>query len=156
MRVSGSPFVGLDFFVEDDTAFFFGRDAERQRIAGNLRTARLTLLYAESGVGKSSLLRAGVAARLREAEHGYAPGRVQPVGREAVERLIAEIASAAGGNGDRPAIRDDSLEHALEDVAEHDARHPSRDPRSVRGALSVQRRGRRALRRGARAVCQPA
>ena len=32
-------------------------------IIGNLRAARLTLLYAESGVGKSSLLRAGVAAQ---------------------------------------------------------------------------------------------
>ena len=45
---------------------FFGRDAERKRIIGNLRASRLTLLYAESGVGKSSLLRAGVSARLRQ------------------------------------------------------------------------------------------
>ena len=50
MRATG-PYVGLDYFVEDDAAFFFGRDAERKRIIGNLRASRLTLLYAESGVG---------------------------------------------------------------------------------------------------------
>jgi WD40 repeat protein len=61
-----SPFQGLGFYTEDDARWFFGRTTERKIILAHLRTARLTLLYAESGVGKSSLLRAGVAARLRE------------------------------------------------------------------------------------------
>ena len=60
------PYVGLREFTEESADFFFGRDAERKRIIGNLRAARLTLLYAESGVGKSSLLRAGVVPRIRE------------------------------------------------------------------------------------------
>ena len=45
---------------------FFGRDAEQTALIGNLRASRLTLLYAQSGTGKSSLLRAGVASTLRE------------------------------------------------------------------------------------------
>src|SRR5881275_1027487 len=61
-----SPFQGLSFYTEADARWFFGRSTERKIILAHLRTARLTLLYAESGVGKSSLLRAGVAARLRE------------------------------------------------------------------------------------------
>src|SRR5437763_7372988 len=61
-----SPFQGLGFYTEADAKWFFGRTAERKMILAHLRTAPLTLLYAESGVGKSSLLRAGVAARLRE------------------------------------------------------------------------------------------
>ena len=60
MSPPDGPYVGLDCFREKDAALFFGRDAERTRIIGNLRASRLTLLYAESGVGKSSLLRAGV------------------------------------------------------------------------------------------------
>jgi WD40 repeat protein len=60
-----SPYVGLTFFTEEYSDVFFGRDAERSVIIGNLCAARLTLLYAESGVGKSSLLRAGVASALR-------------------------------------------------------------------------------------------
>src|SRR5436305_3034376 len=61
-----SPFQGLGFYTEADAKWFFGRTPERKVILSHVRTARLTLLYAESGVGKSSLLRAGVAARLRE------------------------------------------------------------------------------------------
>ncbi len=63
---SDAPYVGLSYYTEADAWLFFGRDPERQVIMGNLRASRLTLLYAQSGVGKSSLLRAGVAARLRE------------------------------------------------------------------------------------------
>jgi CHASE2 domain-containing sensor protein len=66
VTTTNGPYVGLDYFREQDAELFFGRDAERKRIVGNLRASRLTLLHAESGVGKSSLLRAGVAARLRE------------------------------------------------------------------------------------------
>ncbi len=59
-----SPYVGLDYYQEDLGAWFFGREAEGSKIITNLQAARLTLLHAESGVGKSSLLRAGVAWRL--------------------------------------------------------------------------------------------
>ncbi len=60
-----SPYQGPYPFGVEDAKWFFGRDAERRMIISHLRTSRLTLLYAESGVGKTSLLSAGVAARLR-------------------------------------------------------------------------------------------
>ena len=60
-----SPYFGLDYYDERFGAWFFGREAEGSKIITNLRAARLTLLHAESGVGKTSLLRAGVAWRLR-------------------------------------------------------------------------------------------
>jgi WD40 repeat protein len=68
-RVAGeraNPFLGLESYKEADAEWFFGRTNERRIVIGQLRTSRLTVLYAESGVGKSSLLRAGVSARLRE------------------------------------------------------------------------------------------
>src|SRR4051794_19587337 len=58
------PYKGLANYTEEDAAFFFGRDREREVIVANLKARRLTLLYGESGVGKSSLLRAGVMADL--------------------------------------------------------------------------------------------
>lgn len=59
-----SPYVGLVPFSEADSEFFYGRGEESKIIAANLRGARLTLLYGPSGVGKSSILRAGVVAPL--------------------------------------------------------------------------------------------
>ena len=49
-----------------DALLFFGREREIEVIAANLQAARLTVLYGPSGVGKSSVLRAGVARRLRQ------------------------------------------------------------------------------------------
>jgi WD40 repeat protein len=61
-----TPYVGLVPYGEEDAPFFFGRDEEQRIIAGNLRASRLTILYGPSGVGKTSLLQAGVIHGLRE------------------------------------------------------------------------------------------
>ena len=67
------PYFGLDYYEEKFGAWFFGREVERGQIITNLQASRLTLLHAESGVGKSSLLRAGVAWRLHQlAQDGVA------------------------------------------------------------------------------------
>ena len=62
-----SPFKGLAAFDDSelDALLFFGREREIEVIAANIQAARVTILYGPSGVGKSSVLRAGVAPRLR-------------------------------------------------------------------------------------------
>ncbi|HEY7793559.1 MAG TPA: hypothetical protein VIA10_06095, partial [Gaiellaceae bacterium] len=67
MTLPPSPFKGLAYFGDSDTdrRFFFGRERESELVAANLMASRLTVLYGPSGVGKSSLLRAGVTQRLR-------------------------------------------------------------------------------------------
>lgn len=60
-RAGGGPYKGQLPFEEADWPIFFGREADRVKIASNLKASRLTLLYGPSGVGKSSVLRAGVA-----------------------------------------------------------------------------------------------
>jgi hypothetical protein len=52
-------------YDEGDSDWFFGRDDAREIVLDSLRAYRLTVLYGESGVGKSSLLRASVVAKLR-------------------------------------------------------------------------------------------
>ena len=59
-----SPYKGLMPYSEEDAPFFFGREIERSTITANLLGSGLTLLYGAVGVGKSSLLRAGVAYHL--------------------------------------------------------------------------------------------
>jgi WD40 repeat protein len=63
----GCPYKGLASFddSEHDVQFFFGRDREREIICANLMASKLTVLYGDTGVGKSSVLRAGVAHALR-------------------------------------------------------------------------------------------
>ena len=60
------PYVGLVPYSEEDWPFFFGRDSERKIVTANLEGARLTLLYGPSGVGKTSLLSAGVVHNLNQ------------------------------------------------------------------------------------------
>jgi WD40 repeat protein len=61
-----TPFKGLTNFEEADYRIFFGRDRERRLIGATLLASRFTVIYGPSGVGKSSLLRAGVVHDLRE------------------------------------------------------------------------------------------
>lgn len=58
--------MGLLPFGERDAPFFFGRERETQLITANLFASPLTLLYGGSGVGKSSVLRAGAVRQLRK------------------------------------------------------------------------------------------
>jgi hypothetical protein len=70
-----SPYRGLTPYTEDDAPYFFGRTAEIAVITANLRVARLTLLYGPSGVGKSSVLRAGLLVELqRRARANFSAG----------------------------------------------------------------------------------
>jgi WD40 repeat protein len=72
-----SPFKGLAAFEDSelDALFFFGREREREVLVANLVASRLTVLYGESGVGKTSLIAAGVARELR----ALGPGTVVSV-----------------------------------------------------------------------------
>jgi WD40 repeat protein len=59
------PYNGLQPYTEDDSEYFFGRNGDRDLVIANLMASRLTVLYGPSGVGKSSLLQAGVMPHLR-------------------------------------------------------------------------------------------
>jgi hypothetical protein len=60
-----TPYVGLMPFTEKEAVYFFGRTADQEVVATNLRAARMTIFYGASGVGKSSLLNAGVLPYLK-------------------------------------------------------------------------------------------
>lgn len=62
-----SPYKGLAPFADTqlDAMLFFGRERDAEIVAANVVASRLTVLYGPSGVGKSSLIAAAVARRLR-------------------------------------------------------------------------------------------
>jgi phospholipase C len=61
---TGCPYRGLQPFDKEDADYFFGRLVDRERIVSNLRVAPLTVLYGASGVGKTSVIQAGVVPAL--------------------------------------------------------------------------------------------
>jgi ABC-type transport system involved in cytochrome bd biosynthesis fused ATPase/permease subunit len=63
-----TPYKGLAPFEDSelDALLFFGRERETEIVVANMLASKLTVLYGPSGVGKSSILRAAVARRLRE------------------------------------------------------------------------------------------
>ena len=74
-----APYRGLHAMTESDADFFFGRGRETAEVVGALAAGvdKLPVLLGNSGVGKSSLARAGVlAAMMRQAwpETAEAPG----------------------------------------------------------------------------------
>jgi formylglycine-generating enzyme required for sulfatase activity len=64
-----SPFRGLLEYRLSDAATFFGRDRAIADLLQALQQSALTVLQAESGAGKTSLLQAGIAPRLIFAGH---------------------------------------------------------------------------------------
>ena len=123
-----SPYRGLASFgaTELDGLLFFGRERETEVTTANLLASRLTVLYGPSGVGKSSLLQAGVARRVRELGARRAVGRGpdlacvvfgswadQPVARlgDAIREAVAPLVS--------PTALAPPAGARLADVAEH-------------------------------------
>jgi WD40 repeat protein len=72
------PYRGLVPYDVDDDAAFFGRDREIDVCLQSITDSSLLAVVGPSGCGKSSLVRAGVASRLRRAGRSVAvltPGR---------------------------------------------------------------------------------
>jgi Archaeal ATPase. len=62
------PWLGLESFHEETRAYFFGRDTEIAELHLRLRSHPLLVLYGRSGLGKTSILMAGLIPRLRAEE----------------------------------------------------------------------------------------
>ena len=60
------PWPGLESFEENARAFFFGRARETASLLGHVVGDPVTVLYGMSGLGKTSLLRAGLFPLLRD------------------------------------------------------------------------------------------
>lgn len=87
--VPARPYKFLASFEADDEAIFFGRDVELTRLGARVLAHPITLIYGESGAGKTSLVQAALAPRLRRAGHKVTITRV-------FDDPLAEICAAAG------------------------------------------------------------
>ncbi len=70
-----NPWLGLASYQKEHRAYFFGRRREEEDLFERVRRHRLTVLYGPSGLGKTSLLNAGLTPRLEES--AWLPIRVR-------------------------------------------------------------------------------
>jgi YVTN family beta-propeller protein len=94
----GSPYKGLLEYRLSDAEIFYGRSQAIAEVLEHLRQGPLTVLHAESGAGKSSLLQAGVAPRLIGL--GHLPVYIRPYNVEptyAIKRAFLPDLSGAPG-----------------------------------------------------------
>src|SRR5436305_3232893 len=64
-----NPWPGLDPFDETDRQYFHGRSAESGELLRLVRRELLTVLFGRSGLGKTSLLKAGAFPLLRDEDY---------------------------------------------------------------------------------------
>ncbi len=98
---ASNPWLGLASFTEETRAYFFGREEEVAELARRVQRKLLTLLFGQSGLGKTSILRAGLVPRLRG--QGYCPiyvridyGRDAPEPAAQIKQAILRTARRAG------------------------------------------------------------
>ena len=86
------PWIGLASFTEDERGFFAGRGEEVDELLRLVRREILTLLYGVSGLGKTSLLQAGLFPALRAEDCLPVPIRLDYL--EGAAPLTAQVLGA--------------------------------------------------------------
>ncbi|HET9339828.1 MAG TPA: hypothetical protein VFQ55_12565 [Casimicrobiaceae bacterium] len=95
------PWLGLSSFSEETRGYFYGREDEVAELARRVQRKPLTILFGQSGLGKTSILRAGIVPRLRP--EGYCPvyvrldySRESPPPAEQIKAAIFRATQSTG------------------------------------------------------------
>jgi len=96
-----NPWLGLVSFTEETRAYFYGREEEVAELGRRVQRKLLTVLFGQSGLGKTSILQAGLVPRLRP--EGFCPVYVRldydphsPPPSEQIKRAVFRATEAAG------------------------------------------------------------
>src|SRR6201987_1498742 len=96
------PWLGLASFTEETRGYFYGREDEVAELGRRVQRKLLTVLFGQSGLGKTSILRAGLVPRLRA--QGYCPVYVrlgyEPASPEPAEQIKQAIRLNARRSGE--------------------------------------------------------
>jgi WD40 repeat protein len=112
-----NPWPGLPSFREQDQEFFFGREAETEALRRIVmrESTRATVLFGRSGLGKTSLLQAGLFPRLRRQEVLPVAIRLAYGGERGLVAQVREaiLAAAAEAGVEAPAFPAGPAEETL-------------------------------------------
>jgi tetratricopeptide (TPR) repeat protein len=87
-----NPWPGLVAYTEELQEFFYGREDEADELLRRAGGKNLTVLFGQSGLGKSSLLQAGLFPRLRR--EGYLPVAIRLDHSPSAPRLSMQVITA--------------------------------------------------------------
>jgi len=95
-----NPWPGLRAFTEAERDYFFGREVETAALLALVRRSEVVVFYGQSGLGKTSLLQAGLFPELKRLD--LLPLRVRfdhgqdapPLARQLLRALYTELARA--------------------------------------------------------------
>ncbi|HET7458084.1 MAG TPA: hypothetical protein VFJ74_10540, partial [Gemmatimonadaceae bacterium] len=126
------PYRGISTFRFVDAPILFARDADVYRLAQSVTVYRGTLLYGESGVGKSSLINAGFLPAALVL--GFRPERLRVQPRAGAEIVVERVSRNSDGKApflQSALVDDDANERATLSTQEF--------VRRVRGLAPAQR-----------------
>jgi hypothetical protein len=88
-----NPFKGLYSYEEKDRDIFCGRDREANELFRLVKLNILTVVFGKSGIGKTSLLNAGLFPRLRKAYFLPVPIRLDypPPSKTLLPQMVQRI-----------------------------------------------------------------
>jgi eukaryotic-like serine/threonine-protein kinase len=117
-----APFVGMAAFQENNAEIFFGRDREIAAATMRLTAQPLLVLAGQSGIGKSSFVRAGLVPALKQ------NGAWQVAIARPGHNPVSELVTAVLGMLDNTSGHD--LQHSVADLVKQTSAEPG-----VLGAL---------------------
>jgi hypothetical protein len=93
-------YPGPQSFTEEDEGLFFGRKRETKALYDLIMVQPLVVLFAKSGMGKTSLLQAGIVPRLRFTEYDPVIIRLNDVQAPPEHQALRKIVPHVGGLSD--------------------------------------------------------
>lgn len=84
-------YPGIRAFEENEQQLFFGRKQETRQLLSLVKAKSLVVLFAKSGIGKSSLLNAGLSPTLNEDLYEPIKIRLQNVGESPVQLVKSAL-----------------------------------------------------------------
>jgi len=97
MTTSRSRYPGLRPFDSEEQQYFFGREEEIEAVCRLLDLDNLTILHGPSGMGKSSLINAGILPALSKIRNWDIPYHVVPIRFTNYDPELARIRRAKQG-----------------------------------------------------------
>jgi hypothetical protein len=113
--VAGLPYKLLDYYKEGEAATFAGREDDVAEVVARAARERTFVLYGRSGLGKTSLILAGVFPQLRK--RGFRPVHVR-----VLDTPLVDLRNAIAADLQRPSTENaDDLETLLRATSRHNA-----------------------------------